>query len=190
MTGQIKMGKTKSFEDLVREKLEEKTVKTASADEEVKTAELSEGQKKLPQALQDAIEKKQDGGKKDDKDEKKKEECPEKDEKKDCEAAAEVEEKVAEKEEADTSGQPQAEAKLVNTPEKENKGTTGKADNEEAEGSGQLEVEPLHQKGREASETESFVKLAKLDGKTREFLKKFWGNLYPADYVDAMLAEY
>jgi len=148
---------------------------------------LSEKQKNLPPALQEAIEKKQTGKTdNEDKDEDKKEDDKdeEKEDEKDCKTA-----KVAEKDEADSSGQPEAEAKLVNTPEK-GKRTKGKSNNDEADSSGQLDVEPLHQKGREASETESFVKLAKLDGKTREFLKKFWGNLYPSDYVDAMLAEY
>lgn len=96
---------------------------------------------------------------------------------------------------------------------------SGKNEDEKAKSSGQLDVEPLHQKGesvkpstvtdgnkkewdakggkseksekkeeKEASTT-SIVKLAKLDSKTREFLKTYWSNLYPADYVESMLAE-
>ena len=52
----------------------------------------------------------------------------------------EVVEKTAEADEGESSGQPEAEAKLVNEPEKED-GQTGGADNSEAETSGQPQAE-------------------------------------------------
>ena len=82
--------------------------------------------------------------------------------------------KVAEEEEAKTSGQPQAEAKLVNEPEKE-EGTTGGACNEEAETSGQPQAEA---KLVNHPKVEASVKTAKEDsdepfgGKQAEPFKK------------------
>jgi len=113
-----------------------------------------------------------------------------------------------EKDEALTSGQPQAEAKLTNHPEKPKGGkSTGKAKTEpaEAETSGQPQAEAKltnHPKVVAETKTEEkkaevkvevktarFVKISKLDPKSRTFLREFWLNLYPADYVEAMLAE-
>lgn len=160
--------------------------------------------------------------------------------------------KKTEKDEAETSGQPQAEAKNTNgknmKPDKEASGfwcdkckckktdgctcedkkedkdddkeekeastkVAGKNEDEKGKSSGQLKVEPLHQKGEsvkpsavndknkktevckgkkskktEAS-AEQFVKVAKLNSKTRAYLKDYWSRMYPADYADAMLAE-
>lgn len=145
--------------------------------------------------------------------------------------------KTAEKDEAESSGQPEAEAKLVNDPKKEG-GKSGKADNSEAPSSGQPEAEaklvnkpkvecdtneevkkadgkpfggkqapPFKKKNKkdddkkddkddneekedkEASRKMSFVKLSALNGPTKEMLRTYWRTLYPADYVDAMLAE-
>lgn len=48
--------------------------------------------------------------------------------------------KTAEADEAETSGQPQAEAKLTNHPEKPEASKGGKADNKPAESSGQLDA--------------------------------------------------
>ena len=144
---------------------------------------------------------------------------------------------AAEKDEADSSGQPEVEGKLVNKPKNDEKAakSTKSKKCDEAESSGQLAVEPKHQKGesekagdlpcktkkseadgetKEAgikgkckecgkpnflckckgkkdkkAATSSLVKIAKLDDKTRSFLKTYWLNLYPAEYVDAMLSE-
>ena len=94
---------------------------------------------------------------------------------------------------------------------------------DEAESSGQLKVEPLHQKGESvkpsavndgnkkvevggtkekvekkedkkedkeaAVKSGKFIRLAKLDGTTRAWLKEYWSNLYPPEYVEFMLAE-
>lgn len=174
--------------------------------------------------------------------------------------------KTAEKEpdEAETSGQPQAEAKLVNHPKKEEgKAQSSGADNSEAETSGQPQAEaklvnhpkvveqsaktktstkeakkedkkeeeceeckqkpcicaekkvetkeagkdnsanfgdkkakPFGKKDEEKDEEKKdaaakphFTRIAKLNNETRSWLKDYWRNLYPADYVDAMLAE-
>lgn len=169
------------------------------------------------------------------------------------EASVKEAKKKTEKDEAETSGQPQAEAKNTNgknmKPDKEASGficdkcnkpkkgegkctckaedkeddkkeekeastkVAGKNEDEKAESSGQLAVEPLHQKGEsvkpsavndknkktevckekskktEASDKGQFIKVAKLNSKTRAYLKDYWSRLYPADYADAMLAE-
>jgi len=110
--------------------------------------------------------------------------------------------------EADSSGQPEAEAKLTNKPEVEKeetpkKGTKKAKDGDEAPTSGQTDVEPLHQKGEsvkpsavttenkktEASNTAKFVKVAKLNTKTKTWLKAYWSNLYGSDYAEAMVAD-
>ena len=163
-----------------------------------------------------------------------------------------------EAEEAETSGQPQAEAKLVNVPKKEEgKAQSSGADNSEAETSGQpqaeaklvnkpevkkeakvkdkckkCECEPCEckkkaeaegktkeaaggdfggkkappfgkkddkdetnkdedgdEKKKEAASKPGFVRLAKLNPQTKSWLKDYWRNIYPSDYVDAMLAD-
>ena len=150
--------------------------------------------------------------------------------------------KVAEEEEAETSGQPQAEAKLVNEPDKED-GTTGGSDNSEAETSGQpqaeaklvnhpkveasvktakensdepfggKQAEPFKAKDdKDSCECEgectcdkkddddkdddkkeaksiNFVKIAKLNSKTKQMLLTYWSQLYPAEYAQAMVEE-
>ena len=99
-----------------------------------------------------------------------------------------IEEKVAETEESEESGE-----------------KSSKKESDEAPSSGQLDVEPLHQKGEseapgditaenkktEASATPTrFVKIAKLNDKTRKWLHTYWRSVYPEDYVDALLADY
>ena len=143
-------------------------------------------------------------------------------------ASAEAKEAAEECDEADSSGQPEWEGKPENNNEPEvdaeAKATVetkeaGSNEDDCAEGSGQLDVEPLHQKSkRDIGESKSkakseckcegectcgcgkkaeaevagprFVKLSKLDEKTKKFLKEYWANIHPAEYVDAMLAEY
>jgi hypothetical protein len=170
---------------------------------------------------------------------------------------ASSDEKKKDKDEAESSGQPEAEAKLTNDPKVEDKNekkdckcaakkcdtkdckcedgceckggkkscahtkeASGSNSDDKAETSGQLKVEPLHQKGesvkpsavtdknkktevgkstgkaetkkedkKEAATTGRFVKLSKLNGETREMLRKYWSLLYPADYVEAMLQD-
>ena len=169
-----------------------------------------------------------------------------------------------EKDEAESSGQPEAEAKLVNQPKVEDekkasekatikeagekgmcecgkpnfickgkckgessdsddddkkdddkkddkeasadtdvKEASGKNEDECAESSGQLDVEPLHQKGEsekagdltgkkkktEADTEPKFVKVAKLNSKTRSFLQSYYSQYYPPEFVEALLAE-
>ncbi len=168
-------------------------IKTASATEEVKTAK-----KELPAFIQ---EKKKNPFEKKDDDKGDKE----------CSASTKVAKK--EKDEAETSGQLKVEP--LHQDGESNKGSditgknkkveaSGSNSDDKAETSGQLKVEPLHQTGestgketkkeekkedKEANSTTHVVKLAKLDSKTREFLKSYWGNLYPPDYVEAMLQE-
>ncbi len=108
--------------------------------------------------------------------------------------------KKEEKKEEVTSGQPAAEAKSTNNPKKEDgKGNGNKVDNKPAESSGQPEaeakltncpkVEEEKKEEKKATATTGFIKIAKLDAKTRAFLRDYWKTLYPDDYVEAMLAE-
>jgi len=109
----------------------------------------------------------------------------------------------AEADEAPSSGQPEAEAKLVNTPEAEDEGTVncGKANNEEAPSSGQPEaeaklvnvpkVDTTAEADTEVKEANAagFVKLSKLNDKTRSFLKDYYSTIWPPEFVGALLQE-
>lgn len=126
--------------------------------------------------------------------------------------------KVAEeKSEGESSGQPEAEAKLVNEPkmpegDKGGKGGGSKSSGkDEAESSGQLDVEPLHQKGESTGEKPgsletqkkggekssssqkttktAFKKVAELTPKQKEFLRKVWSLYWPKKFIDALLAD-
>jgi len=115
-------------------------------------------------------------------------------------ASVKVAEEEAEKKDGEgkDSGQPAAEAKLVNTPKKEEGKKGGKVDKEVGPDSGQpaaeaklvncpeVKEEPY---GKSAKVESKFEKLAKLGPKTRSFLKEYWMTLYPAEYVEAMLSE-
>ena len=87
--------------------------------------------------------------------------------------------------------------------DKEVKEASGKNEDECADSSGQLDVEPLHQKGEsekagdltgkkkktEAGISPKFVKVAKLNSKTRSYLQTYYSQYYPAEFVEALLAE-
>jgi len=171
MTNTVKVGKVKSFADLVQEKIS----KTA-ADQEatVKTAAVEEDEDEDDDADTD-------------------EEVEEVEE---VEASAKKTVKTAE----ETEEEEEAEVE-----EKKSKPTAAKAKGSagEADSSGQLKGEPNHQKGEsvkpsavtcenkktEAKTSPAYVKVAKLDAKTRTMLKSYWSNLYPAEFVEAMLTD-
>lgn len=126
-----------------------------------------------------------------------------------------AEEKAGTNDEGKDSGQPKAEAKLVNDPHKDPKlkgekasASKGSSESDEGESSGQLDVEPLHQKGESTQEKpgdletqkdkkeksaqsvlHAFVKVANLTGKQKEFLRKTWSLYYPASFIDSLLAD-
>ena len=129
--------------------------------------------------------------------------------KKESKASTKVAEK--DKEEGESSGQPEAEAKLVNEPKKPEgaKGTGGKkkGEGDEGESSGQLDVEPLHQKGESTGEKPAgldtqkggekgekkessarFVRVAELTDKQKSFLRATWSLYWPKSFIDALLA--
>jgi len=113
--------------------------------------------------------KKKDDGKSDKEDDK---EDSKKDDKKDkdVKAQAKGKTKVAEdKDEADSSGQPEWEGKKenVNCPKEEDEKACTAA---------------VATKGR-------FVRFANLDDKSKTWLRSFWRNLYPAEFVEAMLSD-
>ena len=95
--------------------------------------------------------------------------------------------KTAEKEcdEAPSSGQPEAEAKLVNDPKKKSDDKKSKSTKETKVA--EVEVEVVEEVKQ--AKADVFVKIAKLTSKNREELRKYWRTLYPEAYVEAMLAE-
>jgi hypothetical protein len=126
-------------------------------------------------------------------------------------ATTKVAEEKGTNDEGKDSGQPKAEAKLVNDPHKdpklkgEKQSSGGSKESDEGESSGQLDVEPLHQEGESTGEKpgdldtqkeksaqsvlHAFVKVANLTGKQKEFLRKTWSLYYPASFIDALLAD-
>jgi hypothetical protein len=106
---------------------------------------------------------------------------------------------AADKDEAESSGQLDVKANPQNCPElpKEEKSTskpTAKKEGDEAETSGQPQAEAKLQNNpqkpdEKKASTPKFVKIAKLDPKTKAWLKDYWTNLYPAEYVDAMIQD-
>jgi len=197
--------KSVNFSDFVKDVLKKK-------EEVVKTAEVEEvkEEKEVEEVKEEVKEEEKDKEAETETEEVKTAEVEEKEEEKEVTAEEEKEEekeaeteteevKTAKTDEAESSGQPEAEGKLVNVPKKDD-GKGGKADNKEAETSGQTDVEPLHQtgesehggdlaKGKKKSANSKFIRIAKLNPKTKDFLRKYWSTLFPEDYVDAMLAE-
>ncbi len=127
-----------------------------------------------------------------------------------CKSAKASKAKTAEKEqdEAPSSGQPEAEAKLVNDPklpegEGKAKGGKAKADKEEAETSGQPQAEaklvnhPKVEDNKEARTTGEagkvkvarYMKIAELSGKQKDFLRKVYEIYWPKEFIDALLAK-
>jgi len=113
-----------------------------------------------------------------------------------------------EKEDDDDETEDKINVSVENDPEVEEEKTEAKAAKkecsaDEAESSGQLDGEPNHQKGEsekpsdvtgenkktEAKASPTYVKVAKLNPKTKTMLMSYWKNLYPAEYVDAMLTD-
>ena len=114
------------------------------------------------------------------------------------EACDDVDEKEDEDEEckpcedAATQSDSEVVAESTENVEKEAKIDIEEEDTKEADASEETaktkEAKVEKEEIKEAS-TSRFIKLSKLNGETREMLRKYWGNLYPAEYVDAMLAE-
>lgn len=113
-------------------------------------------------------------------------------------------------EEADSSGQPEAEAKLVNEPKVEAKAKTKvkeasadeteevedeeKNDSDDSDGElseGQKKLPEALQKaikGKKASNPK-WIKIANLDGKSKDWLRKYYSNVWPSEFVEALLAD-
>lgn len=169
MTNTVKVGKVKSFADLVQEKIskiaadQEATVKTAAVEEDEDDADA------------------------------------------DADTDEEVEEVEASAKKTVKTAEETEEEEEAEVEEKKSKPTAAKAKGSagEADSSGQLKGEPNHQKGEsvkpsavtcenkktEAKTSPVYVKVAKLDAKTRTMLKSYWSNLYPAEFVEAMLTD-
>lgn len=103
--------------------------------------------------------------------------------------------------EGESSGQPEAEAKLVNHPkveegEKKTTSTPKKGKEEtEAPSSGQPEAEaklvnqPKVEGEKKATVTHKYVKIANLSPKQKEWLREYWSAIYPKAFVEAMIAD-
>ena len=191
ISNRIFTGKAKTFEDVVKSYTEKKAVvKTASVKVAEKDEAESSGQLKvepLHQKGESTEATPSTGGKADNK-------------------------------EAPSSGQPEAEAKLVNEPKVEDKkaeatettkeagfdtkpcGACGmcgglckckKDDKVKKEGDDDSDddTEAKAKEAIRAAAQGNFVKIANLDSKTKSWLNTYWKKLFPASFVDAMLAD-
>jgi hypothetical protein len=191
-SNRIFTGQAKTFEDVVKSYTEKKLVKTASVKVAEKDEAESSGQLKVEPLHQkgESTEATPSGG---------------------CKC---------DKKEAPSSGQPEAEAKLVNEPKVEDKkaatvttkeaefstkkcpncnmcGGLCKCDKKddapvEKEGDDDTDDADTEAKAKEAikaASTGNFVKIANLDSKTKSWLNTYWKKLFPASFVDAMLAD-
>jgi hypothetical protein len=64
-----------------------------------------------------------------------------------------------------------------------------KVDNDSGKSKGTSDKKEDSKEEKKEASTVQTIKLAKLDGKTRDFLKTYWSNLYPSEYVEFMLSE-
>lgn len=211
VTNKISTGDAKkTMKDIVEEITNKKRTKTASADEGVKVAEQSEevssGQLDVEPLHQEGESTNQDAGKPKEK-------------------ASSSE--TSQKEEV-SSGQPEAEGKLVNDPKVEKEAETEEETKEaqskldaimdkvrngeeltddektllataiDASKSNDEDEDKDEDKDEETKEADTkeqkqekvaFVKIANLDEKTKSWLRDYWSQLYPPEYVDAMLAD-
>jgi len=107
--------------------------------------------------------------------------------------------KVAKKEDAQqTTDAGKVEGKLVNNPKpcgcKTKKAPAkGKADAQETTDAGKVEGKlvnkPEAKKEAAIASSTRFIKLSKLNSKQKSYFKAFWGNLFGADYAEAMCAD-
>jgi hypothetical protein len=199
ITNRIRTGNGKKFEDFVRDLTQpKKEVKTASAEKVVKTAEQEEAES----SGQLDVEPLHQTGESTEMPKKgpsaKKEDC-------ECKGKEKEAKVVKQDEEADSSGQPEWEGqqKNINDPEepsKEEKAGSAKKGTKEAaiedlpkevqeKITGKKVDEEENDPEKKASTGPRFVKLSNLDSKNKAFLSKFWKQLYPAEYVDALLAD-
>lgn len=194
VTNTIKTGKGRSFEELVAAKYQEKEnlIKASAAKSNVKVAEADEADSSgQPEAEAKLVNT----------------------------PKVENDEKVSVSQKSEgegpDSGQPAAEAKLVNIPKKPteasekvtekvakkeekkeeekeaSKETTEKvAETEECEEKEEEKCEEKEEEeDKEANKPIKFVKIATLDEKTKGWLRDYWSNIFPSEYVDAMLMD-
>ena len=190
--------KTPSLEEFAAKVLgktqeSEPVVKTASAEDQVKTAEKDK--EEADSSGQPEWEGKQENVN----------EPEDKSEEKDCYAEGEAKVEKEAKwnfEKGDDDDKSDDDDKDAKCAEGESKVEKTAEEKEECESSGQLEVEPLHQKGeseeaskvndgnkKEAEVSSRLVKISKLDSKTKNMLVEYYKMYYPADYVDALVKE-
>ncbi|MFA5759264.1 MAG: hypothetical protein WC942_07920 [Clostridia bacterium] len=206
----ISMGKTKSFDDICKEIIEKKNKKEvlANSNNVIKTAESEEekssGQLEVEPLHQTgestyvpaagASAKKDDSSK-----------------------ASESSTQKSEKEECDSSGQPEWEGKQENNNDPEKKiagsekgpgipdGTGPGKDSKECPFNKDKDDDKKDEKcpkcdkeececekeddKKEAKVSPKFVKIANLDEKTKTWLKEYWGNIFDKNYAEAMVSD-
>jgi len=214
VTNKISTGKGKSLNDIMNDiiKGRDEKIKTASTEENVKTAEADEAESSgqldvepLHQTGESTtMPKNGPSAKKDD-------------------GTKAVKAKTDTEEEGKDSGQPKAEGseKFTNDPEepsKEEKGGASEKETKEAGEKGMCECgkpnfvckgkckkedgkeedkdeekEAKVDKDKDEEEKEAsgpkFVKVANLNAKNKTFLREFWTKIYPSDFVEALLAD-
>lgn len=167
MNNSIKVGKGKSFADLVREKVE----KQASSDQVVKTAEAEEADSSGQLEVEPLHQEGESEEPSEVTDENKKTKAGKKE--------------AGKKEKGDHD--------YDSDESEENKDEKGGSDvdNEELEDAGEKGGEESDEKDcRVASSKPRFQKVAKLNEESKALLRAEWESVFPKDYVDAMLAEY
>jgi len=234
VTDKINTGKGKSFDDLIKDFISKKEVKTASANVQTKKANLDNFGDKKAEPF---------GAKKDDKEVEKKDEV-------EVEAKTETEKKEVEasdkgnvvkdeegassgqleveplhqegestptphkdgdkkeasadkgdkcKDECPSTGQPEWEGKNTNDPDAgkhregdgDQKAAAAKSSTKKAECEAEESEDEKQEDEKECSaksETK-FIRIANLNDKSKKWLAEYWKNLYPAEYVDAMLSD-
>ena len=169
ITNRISTGGTKTFKDFVKDYKASLKVKTASAEEVVKTAEQEEAESSGQLDVEPLHQKGESTNQPKGSD-------------------------AGEKEKPVSSGQPEAEGKLTNDPkvEKEAKTIDKKEDEIEIEKKDKDKKEEVKAENKEtktAVKEKKYVKLANLDEKSKSFLREYWLKQYPVEFVDAMLAD-
>lgn len=124
--------------------------------------------------------------------------CPHKGDDKKKEASADKGDKC--KDECPSTGQPEWEGKNTNDPDA-GKHRDGDGDQKKASAKSTKKAEVACECGEKDCDCESdkkdcsaktetkFVRIANLNDKSKKWLAEYWKNLYPAEYVDAMLSD-
>ena len=216
ITNRISTGKGRSFDEIVADFRAKEEVKTASAGPEVKTAEQEEADSSgqldvepLHQEGESTTMPKNGPSAKTEGKEKEKAAKADTDPEKEGEDSEQPkwegkqennnEPKVEEEAKGGSAKAETKEAALEDLPQEvqdkiKGKDSSDEEDNEEEaeekeDETSDEEAKEEEKEEKEAKEEIKFVKVANLNAKNKEFLRKFWTKLYGEDYVNALLAD-